>query len=392
MHIIQRPLYIKYGNVVSEYQKIQSTGTFDGDLGYLKRFCQLTEGTQRQILSFGLSTSACHRGGTDVKVVGQPVRMGIFKGLFDQPLKFFFPVYSVHQKKMDLIVCGRIDVSLWGAVLAAKLFRIPIILSCHHSLPFEYNLFHKLRNLIHRAMIKQCDHVICPGLFLKDHLRAIGVKKDKIKTFLPSVTALMEKNCKNFSTALPNDYIFFFGRIEENKGVFILLSAYKRLTVENSQLPSLVFAGDGTAAPILKKEIEVSGLTADVHLIGKIPYQDIGLLIRKSRFVVIPSRSDMNEGICKAAIEAIVCGKPVIAPNYGVFPYLVSNGQNGLLYRTDDFLDLSAQMKKLIFTQDLLRRLTLGAQQKRISFLNSRKTFSDVLTASLRNLSLEFPV
>ena len=56
--------------------------------------------------------------------------------------------------------------------------------------------------------------------------------------------------------------------------------------------------------------------------------------------VVTPTQSQFPEGRCMATMEGLVMGVPVIAPNFGPFPFLVKHGENGLLFEPDSSHDI----------------------------------------------------
>src|SRR5262249_6359506 len=85
-------------------------------------------------------------------------------------------------------------------------------------------------------------------------------------------------------------------------------------------------------------EIERSGLSADVHLMGDVPPEEMPALYRLSDVVLIPSVPD--EGVVEAtsiaALEGMASGCVVIASDLGGLREIVSHGETGLLVSPGD--------------------------------------------------------
>ncbi|MGK9477429.1 glycosyltransferase family 4 protein [Melioribacter sp. OK-6-Me] len=125
----------------------------------------------------------------------------------------------------------------------------------------------------------------------------------------------------------------FIGRIEYNKGVDLLVEAFRRL---NSF--KLIIAGEGRLLDTLR-------LTSskNVTFLGNLSRKEIKDAIKQSYFVVISSRTYENNPY--AVIEAFAAGRPVIAPALGGIPEIVENGENGFLYLPNNIDSLVGSLK-----------------------------------------------
>jgi glycosyltransferase involved in cell wall biosynthesis len=67
-----------------------------------------------------------------------------------------------------------------------------------------------------------------------------------------------------------------------------------------------------------------------------------------------------TEGLCLAAIEAIACGCPVVAPKRGALPEVISDGVGGFLYHHEKALDevpyFIEQLRNPQLRQEVVRR------------------------------------
>lgn len=97
----------------------------------------------------------------------------------------------------------------------------------------------------------------------------------------------------------------FVGRMEDDKGVQIIIDAFKKLGDFNS-IEAVYFVGDGKKLPQYKIECEAMGLPA--KFFGFLERDAVFDLYKKCHFILLPSRS---EGFPKVIGEAM---------NYGCIP------------------------------------------------------------------------
>jgi glycosyltransferase involved in cell wall biosynthesis len=87
---------------------------------------------------------------------------------------------------------------------------------------------------------------------------------------------------------------------------------------------------------------------------------DVRVWLREMDIFVLPS---LSEAFSNSLMEAMACGLAVVASNVGGNPELVTEGENGLLFRAGDARDLAKQLRLLVGQDDL--RLGLGANAAR---------------------------
>jgi glycosyltransferase involved in cell wall biosynthesis len=157
-------------------------------------------------------------------------------------------------------------------------------------------------------------------------------------------------------------YMLFVGRLSPEKGIGVLLDAWRRL----ADIP-LVIAGDGP----LRQEVEaVAALSCgrSLRIVGLQDRAGIAALMRGARFLVFPSA--WYESFPLVIAEAFACGLPVVASGLGVAAEMVSDGVTGLHFRPGDARDLAAKARTLWSRPDL------GRQIGREAYLKFERAFS----------------
>lgn len=131
------------------------------------------------------------------------------------------------------------------------------------------------------------------------------------------------------------NYVLYAGRLEENKGVKVLLRAYRELAEDNcleeDQIPALVICGEGS----LKKQCE--GYIRRHHLEkvslqGGIPNDVVKKMMAEAKGVIVPSL--LYEGFPMNIAEAYHVKTPVIGSDSGNVGRLVTEKVNGWKFET----------------------------------------------------------
>ena len=80
-----------------------------------------------------------------------------------------------------------------------------------------------------------------------------------------------------------------------------------------------------------------------------------------------------------AAMEGLAMGVPVVAPDAGPFPYLVRDGENGLLFEQDSVDSLVAALRRLLNDEALRERFSSTALRERKALLKPELRFAEAV-------------
>ncbi|MGC2322265.1 MAG: glycosyltransferase family 4 protein [Terriglobales bacterium] len=122
------------------------------------------------------------------------------------------------------------------------------------------------------------------------------------------------------------DYALYVGRLSSEKGTDTLLEAWKHV---RSRVPLLI-VGDGP----LRESYLKDQCDSRVTFCGLLPRAEVLKVLKRARFLVVPSRC--YENFPMTIVEAYACGVPVIGADIGAIRELVAHGRTGLLFRPGD--------------------------------------------------------
>ena len=193
-----------------------------------------------------------------------------------------------------------------------------------------------------RRTLPQCERVVAVSRPLADKVIGLGVPSDQVRVVLDGVDGGLfkprDRNDARRRLGLHGDHptIVFVGHLVEAKGVFDLLDAFGRAT---KTLPDarLVFVGDGPARPRLEARAGAYG--SAVTVAGGRPHDEIPWWMAASNVVALASWS---EGTPNVLLEALRCGRRVVATDVGGIPDLVHNATRGIVVPARD-IDMLAE-------------------------------------------------
>ncbi|WP_162604978.1 glycosyltransferase family 4 protein [Geomonas terrae] len=147
----------------------------------------------------------------------------------------------------------------------------------------------------------------------------------------------------------------------------LALQALSRIGSEDVKL---LIVGDGPLDSVLKARVSQAGLGSRVLFLGR--RSDVRKILSMIDIFLLPS---LQEGLPMALLEAMACGKAVIASKVGDAKNLVTSGTNGLLVHPCDTDGLAAAIETLLANPSLVAKL--GRQARRTvveQFSSSRMT------------------
>jgi glycosyltransferase involved in cell wall biosynthesis len=139
--------------------------------------------------------------------------------------------------------------------------------------------------------------------------------------------------------AQEGEYALYVGRISAEKGVGVMLQAWRELQERRGCRIRLEIVGDGPPFDELKREYQDLEC---IEWLGKRAPSEVFRLMTGARALVFPSV--WYEGMPLTPIEAFAVGTPVIASNLGAMSTMVEHGRTGLHFEAGNADDLASKV------------------------------------------------
>ena len=178
-----------------------------------------------------------------------------------------------------------------------------------------------------RKVYRQIDTIICCSRFMKTKLDTYPVLADKTVAMHNFIDPVEVKDVRK------KDYVLYFGRFSQEKGIETLIRAAKELP----EIP-FVFAGTGPLEQLLEG-------VPNIKNVGFQTGEALEQLIREARLSVYPS--EWYENCPFSVMESQMYGTPVLGANIGGIPELIQIGKTGELFESGNKDELICKLKML---------------------------------------------
>jgi len=180
-------------------------------------------------------------------------------------------------------------------------------------------------------------------------------------------------------------YIFSAGRLLfAHKAMDNLIVAFSLIAARYPSIDLLV-AGDGPDRHELATAIAHNGLTGRVQLLGTVSREELWGLHKGALLFVLPSR--MSEGLGMVFLEAMACGKAVIASASGGVREIVLPGETGYLLSDEDPRTLASAMSDLLDRPNTCAQMGWNGRRlvrSRHTWASAADQYLDLYAASTR--------
>lgn len=286
------------------------------------------------------------------------------------PIPLFSLRKSLDRRPVDILHCHLFRSQVFGWLLKMIFFpRIKLIFHEHGRI-FGSELGSALGDRLYAAFLRiaspRVDGFIAISRATRNRLiDRSRIQADKIKVLYNFVDPLF-RNVDPLShgeqgsggTARDRDAsdfrVGFAGRLVHRKGWLTFLKAADHISGKSTAFKFLM-AGDGPERQRALEAIKERPFADRIIYVGQI--EDMTSFYASLDCLVVPSLWE-PQGLVE--IEAQALGVPVVASNTEALNEIIQDGQNGLLFETDNAADLAEKILLLRSQPDLCNKLAAG--------------------------------
>ncbi len=161
-----------------------------------------------------------------------------------------------------------------------------------------------------------------------------------------------------------SNLILYVGNVMWRKGIFDLIKAMP-LILEHHPSANLKIAGGIGGAHQNQFNTALAEIPEQarerIEILGQVSHDQLPELYNRASVFVFPSRVEAFGLTC---VEAMACGRPVVATQLASGPELIVDGVSGLLADPTNPLDLAEKISSLLGNIELAQRLGNNARQR----------------------------
>ena len=237
------------------------------------------------------------------------------------------------------------------------------------SLSRPLQLLKELNLHLFRSALTHSDGIITYSRYSSEMVqRSLGnYPKEKIFQVTPGVhpswLELVRKKNEEYA-------LIFFGRIEYEKGIDVLIRAFKKVVATYPQC-MLHMVGEGNYERTTRALAQSLHLSGNIHFHGWKKLADLQKMVGESTICVLPSRV---ESFGLSISEAMASGVPVISTNVAAIPELITHNETGLLVQPDDPDGLGNAILYALGNGEKMNAMAVNARHKIQSHFTWDKT------------------
>ncbi|MDU2674032.1 MAG: glycosyltransferase family 4 protein [Clostridium sp.] len=235
------------------------------------------------------------------------------------------------------------------AQIVGKLLNIKVVHTEHNVFPDKNWINLRGKNII--AVSENVKQTLIQNGVNKKYIKVIynGINLDHRDEYI-DLKSEYGISSKRFSFGV-------IARLSKQKGIFYLLSAFKEIVKENTDIV-LFIIGDGELKEEISKYIHENNLDKNVIITGK--RNDILKIIPSLDCYVLPS---IYEGFPVTNLEIMSKERIVIATKVGGNEEIIKDGMNGFLVKAKDVKQLQSKLTYVLQNKDNLTEMNIMARK-----------------------------
>lgn len=266
----------------------------------------------------------------------------ITAGLHTSAVWSAFQKYCDEQGKPDIIHTHNV---FYSGLMSSKLrekYKIPVVLTEHSTNFLNGRVFLPGQHAVARYTLRHIDQALAVSAKLSDVLQKYAPKNPA--QFIGNVVDTDFFSSEPLNENAPFTFAVAVITLISRKRIDLLVDAFN-LAFKGQNI-RLKIAGNSGKRSIYEAQVEKLGIASQVEFVGGLSREGVRDLFHKAHVIV--SSSDI-ETFGVTLIEAMACGKPVIATRSGGPEGFVNEG-NGLLVPVGDVQAMAEAMQRMVNT------------------------------------------
>jgi glycosyltransferase involved in cell wall biosynthesis len=213
----------------------------------------------------------------------------------------------------------------YAALKIGKALGVPVVAmgvgSDVHNIGDRFSAMHT------RTVLREADFLVAISGDLRKRMIAMGAPPEKTRAVVSGCDVSVFHPADRMEARLKlhidpaAEAVVYIGRMDVKKGLRELVEAAVSLHPLRPDL-HVYTVGEGPDRPLIEGAIQTNNAAGYIHALHECAFDDVAVWMAASDLVTLPS---YMEGCPNVVLEALACGRPVVATNVGGIPEILSN-------------------------------------------------------------------
>jgi len=209
-----------------------------------------------------------------------------------------------------------------------------------------------------RRVARQLDRLLVSTEYMRRELLRNDFPAQRV-TVLPLFTTMNQDGSVG-ATAAAQKRLLFVGRLDCAKGGHQLIDALAMINLSADWMVDVI--GEGPALHALKQRVAATALGERIQFHGRVEAKDVPGFYRRARVVLMPSMIPESFGL--VGVEAMACGRPVVAFDSGGIRDWLVDGDTGFLVERGNVRALATRIEQLLTDDSLVEVMGVRAMRR----------------------------
>ncbi len=247
---------------------------------------------------------------------------------------------------------------------AKKIARIPLVttfygldVSALPRIPVWQRRFTRL--------FDEGDLFLAEGPHMAACLVGIGCPETKVR-IQPLGIDLAAFPYKGIEERVGSPEVLMYASLREKKGHRYGIDAFAQLARDRDDI-RMSIVGDGPLRSTLEAHVDELGISERVTFLGSLPHDECQPILQRAHVLLSPSITasdgDTEGGAPVGIIEALATGLPVVATHHADIPFVLNEGEAGLLVEERDTAGLTVALARALEADEAVGARSLYGRQ-----------------------------
>jgi glycosyltransferase involved in cell wall biosynthesis len=213
----------------------------------------------------------------------------------------------------------------FAALKIGKALSVPVVVmgvgSDVHNIGDRFSAMHT------RTVLREANFVVAISDDLRKRVVAMGARPEKTRAIISGcdTDAFHAGDRLDARRKLHIDpvaeAVIYIGRMDVKKGLRELVDAAASLHPQRPNM-HVYMVGDGPDRSLIESAIQAHNATSYIHVLPGCGFDDVAVWMAAADLITLPS---YMEGCPNVVLEALACGRPVVATKVGGIPEIMSD-------------------------------------------------------------------